>query len=58
MEGLRGHTSGYAVPTFVVDTMGGGKVPVSNSYVVGREGHDVLLRNFENRVFRYADVDV
>jgi len=56
IEGLRGHTSGYAVPTFVIDAPGGGgKVPLQPNYVVGRDGNDLLLRNFEGRIFRYPD---
>jgi len=56
IRGLRGHTTGYAVPTFVVDAPGGGgKLPVSPDYVVGREGEDLVLTNFENKLFRYPD---
>ena len=56
IEGLRGHTTGYAVPTFVIDAPGGGgKVPLMPQYVVGREGNDVLIRNYEGQVFRYPD---
>ena len=56
IRALRGHTSGYAVPTYVVDTPGGGgKVPLSPDYLVGREGDDLLFRNFEGRLFRYHD---
>jgi lysine 2,3-aminomutase len=56
IRGLRGHTTGYAVPTFVVDAPGGGgKLPVSPDYVVGREGDDLLLTNFEDKLFRYPD---
>jgi lysine 2,3-aminomutase len=56
IRGLRGHTTGYAVPTFVVDAPGGGgKLPVSPDYVVGRDGDDLLLTNFENEVYRYPD---
>jgi lysine 2,3-aminomutase len=56
MKGLRGHTTGYAVPTFVIDLPGGGgKVPLLPDYVVGREGDALLLRNFEDRVYRYPD---
>ena len=55
IEGLRGHTSGYAVPTFVVDTPGG-KIPISPNYFVGREGQNVILRNYEGKEFRYHDV--
>jgi lysine 2,3-aminomutase len=56
IRGLRGHTTGYAVPTFVIDGPGGGgKMPLSPEYVVGRDGDDVLLKNFEGEVFRYPD---
>jgi lysine 2,3-aminomutase len=56
IEGLRGHTTGYAVPTFVIDGPGGGgKIPLTPNYVVGREGDDILLRNFEGGVYRYHD---
>lgn len=56
IEGLRGHTSGYAIPTYVIDAPGGGgKIPLLPDYLVGREGDDLLLRNFEGRLFRYPD---
>jgi D-alanine-D-alanine ligase len=56
IEGLRGHTTGYAVPQFVIDAPGGGgKIPLLPNYLVGREGDDVLLRNFEGEIFRYRD---
>ncbi len=56
IAGLRGHTSGYAVPTYVVDAPGGGgKIPLLPQAVVGRDGDDLLLRNHEGRVFRYPD---
>jgi lysine 2,3-aminomutase len=56
VEALRGHTSGYAVPQFVVDAPGGGgKIPLFPDAIVGRDGGDLLLRNFEGRVFRYPD---
>jgi len=56
IESLRGHTTGYAVPTFVIDAPGGGgKVPLSPSYLAGRDGNDVLIRNFRGDVFRYPD---
>lgn len=57
LEGLRGHTSGYAVPTFVVDAPGGGgKIPLMPEAIQGREGRDLLLRNFRGRTCRYPDV--
>lgn len=56
IEGLRGHTTGYAVPTFVIDAPGGGgKIPLSPNPVVGRDGEDLLLRNHEGGIFRYPD---
>lgn len=56
IRGLRGHTTGYANPTFVVDAPGGGgKIPLMPDYIVGREGEDLLLTNFENGTYRYRD---
>ncbi len=56
IEGLRGHTTGYAVPQFVIDAPGGGgKIPLLPEYVVGRDGDDLLLRNFEGGIYRYKD---
>lgn len=53
---LRGHTTGYAVPQFVVDAPGGGgKIPLLPDYVVGRDGDDLLLTNFEGGTYRYHD---
>jgi lysine 2,3-aminomutase len=56
LRGLRGYTTGYAVPTFVVDAPGGGgKIPLQPDAVVGYDGEQLLLRNYEGRVFRYPD---
>jgi lysine 2,3-aminomutase len=56
IRGLRGHTTGYAVPSFVVDAPGGGgKVLLAPDYVVGRDGDDLVLTNFENKLYRYPD---
>lgn len=56
IQGLRGHTSGYAVPHLVIDAPGGGgKIPILPDYVVGRDGDDLMLRNFEGGIYRYAD---
>ncbi len=56
IEGLRGHTTGYAVPQLVIDAPGGGgKVPIQPDYVLGRDGDDILLRNYQGLVFRYPD---
>lgn len=56
IEGLRGHTSGYAVPTFVVDAPGGGgKTPVMPQYVVSQAPGKVVLRNFEGVITTYTE---
>jgi lysine 2,3-aminomutase len=56
MEGLRGHTSGYAVPTYVIDAPGGGgKVPVSPDYVLSRNADRILIRNYEGKIFEYPE---
>jgi lysine 2,3-aminomutase len=56
MQGLRGHTTGYAVPTYVIDAPGGGgKIPLLPDYVVGRAGEDLILKNFEGNTYRYTD---
>lgn len=56
MNGLRGHTTGYAVPQFVIDAPGGGgKVPVNPEYVLSRNSDRVVIRNFEGRVFEYRE---
>ena len=58
MEGLRGHTSGYAVPTYVVDAPGGGgKIPVQPNYVMSQAPGKVVLRNFEGFVTTYSEPD-
>lgn len=56
IEGLRGHTTGYAVPTYVIDAPGGGgKIPLQANNIAGRNGDWVLLRNYEGREYRYHD---
>jgi len=56
IEGLRGHTSGFAVPTFCVDApAGGGKVPVMPNYVISSSDHKVVLRNYEGMVSTYEE---
>jgi len=56
IESLRGHTSGYAVPQFVIDAPGGGgKVPVNPGYVLYEGDGRVVIRNFEGRVFEYPN---
>jgi lysine 2,3-aminomutase len=56
IQGLRGHTTGYAVPTYVVDAPGGGgKIPLLPEYVAGRDKDGLILRNYEGNIFRYPD---
>jgi lysine 2,3-aminomutase len=56
IRGLRGHTTGYAVPTYVIDAPGGGgKIPLLPDYIVGRDGDDLILRNYEDCLFRYPN---
>jgi lysine 2,3-aminomutase len=56
IEGLRGHTSGYAVPTFVVDAPGGGgKIPVMPQYVISQAPGKTVLRNFEGHITTYYE---
>jgi lysine 2,3-aminomutase len=56
MEKLRGHTSGLAVPTYVVDAPGGGgKIPMLPEYVVSYSDKKLVLRNFQNRQFTYIE---
>jgi lysine 2,3-aminomutase len=56
MKSLRGHTTGYAVPQYVIDAPGGGgKVPVNPEYVLSRNADRVVIRNFEGKVFEYPE---
>ncbi len=56
ISGLRGHTSGYAVPTFVIDAPGGGgKVALYPEAVVGKNGNDLVLTNYAGGIYTYPD---
>lgn len=56
VESLRGYTTGYAVPTYVIDAPGGGgKVPVNPDTVVSRNKRGVIVRNYQGKVFFYPD---
>ena len=58
IEGLRGHTSGLCVPTFVVDAPGGGgKIPVMPNYMISQGNTRVVLRNFEGVITTYEEPD-
>lgn len=55
IESLRGHTSGLAVPTYVVDAPGGGgKIPVMPQYLISQSDGQVILRNYQGNIFAYA----
>ena len=56
IEGLRGHTSGYAIPQYVVDAPGGGgKIPVNPEYLVENNDQHTILRNYEGKQFTYPN---
>ncbi|CAM3243888.1 KamA family radical SAM protein [Deinococcus saxicola] len=56
MESLRGHTSGYSIPTYVVDAPGGGgKIPVAPNYVLSHSPDKLILRNFEGYIAAYTE---
>ncbi len=56
IEGLRGHTTGYAIPQYVIDGPGGGgKIPINPNYVVETAPGKVTLRNYEGGIFEYPD---
>ena len=56
IEGLRGHTTGFAVPTFVVDAPGGGgKIPVMPQYMISQTPDKVILRNYEGVITTYTE---
>ena len=58
IRGLRGHTTGYAVPTFVVDAPnGGGKTPIAPDYLAGYDNGDLLLKSYDGGIYRYPDPD-
>ena len=57
MEQLRGYTTGYAVPTYVVDGPGGGgKIPVGPNYIVGMADDRVILKNYRGDVYEYPEI--
>jgi len=56
VEGLRGHTSGFAVPTYVIDAPGGGgKIPLAPNYLLTMSDHRVVLRNYEGYISIYEE---
>ncbi len=56
IEGLRGHTSGFAVPTYLIDAPGGGgKIPVMPNYQISASDHKIVLRNYEGFITTYEE---
>ena len=59
IKGLRGYTTGYAVPTYVIDAPGGGgKIPLLPDYFQGRDHNDLLLKNYLGRTYRYPEPEI
>jgi lysine 2,3-aminomutase len=59
IEKLRGHTTGYAIPTYVIDAPGGGgKIPIEPEYVISKEKGKLVLRNYEGQVFEYPEPNI
>jgi len=56
MEKLRGHTSGYAVPTYVIDAPGGGgKIPIAPNYILSQAKGKYVLRNYNGKIYTYLE---
>lgn len=55
IENLRGHVSGFKVPTYIIDTLGGGKIPVFPNYLISMSDRKVVLRNYEGGFFSYTE---
>ena len=57
-ESLRGHTTGFAVPTYIIDAIGGGgKTPVFPNYVISQAPGQIILRNYEGVISKYTEPD-
>ena len=57
IEGLRGHTTGYAIPQFVIDAPGGGgKTPINPDYIVSHDDNQIVIRNYEGHTFEYPEI--
>ena len=58
IEHLWGHTTGFAVPRFILDVPGGaGKTPISPCYVLSRDGRTTIFRNYEGVIAKYTEPD-
>jgi lysine 2,3-aminomutase len=57
IENLRGHTSGYAIPQYVIDGPGGGgKIPINPNYVVAHTPDSIVLRNYKGDIYEYPEI--
>jgi len=57
IEGLRGHTTGYAIPQFVIDAPGGGgKTPINPETIVSHDTNQIVIRNYEGKEFEYPEI--
>jgi len=57
MENLRGRISGLAIPSFIVDSVGGkGKIPLLPNYVLGMEDNKIIFRNYKNEKIYYPEL--
>jgi lysine 2,3-aminomutase len=57
IEGLRGHTTGYGVPQYVIDAPGGGgKVPINPGYILHHDHEKIVIRNYEGKIFEYPEI--
>mgnify|MGYP001569116241 CR=1 FL=1 len=58
IDKMRGHTSGLAIPHYVIDAPGGGgKIPLLPQYVLGKNGNNIILRNYKYDIYQYPDVE-
>lgn len=56
IKGIRGFTSGYAVPSYVIDAPeGGGKIPLLPEYYIGKDENNIILKNFEDKIYKYPE---
>jgi len=56
MDALRGHTTGYAIPQYVIDAPGGGgKVPINPGYILYHDAEKIVIRNYEGKIFEYPE---
>ena len=58
ISALQGYLSGYAVPHYVVDIAGAGKMPITSQYIIGRDGDYLLMKNFRGEHVRYFDPQI